>query len=95
MIKCEECGKEINELMVDIFNYDGSDGYYSHGISEYPENAVCLDVNPNWTGNELSEEEAIETIQYPHCGKFPFKSKEVQAYEYVRIVMFKEQSHEH
>ncbi len=93
-MKCEKCAQEISNLLIGVFNHDGSDSFYSHEISEQPENAVCIDVSPNWTGNELSEEEVIETIQCPHCGKFPFKSKEIQTFEYVKIVMFKEQSNE-
>ena len=90
MAKCEKCGKEIGTLLVDIFNRDGSDSFCAHEITEYPENAVCVDVDPNWTGNELSEEEMLETIKCPHCGEFPFKSAEIQTATFVRIIMFKE-----
>lgn len=89
-MKCEKCGTEIATLLIDIFNRDGSDSFQTHEIAECPENAVCVDVDPNWTGNELSEEEMLETIKCPNCGKFPFKSKEIQTLEFVRIVMFKE-----
>ena len=54
MAKCEKCGKEIGILLVNVFDHDGSDSFYAHEIAEYPENAVCVDVSPNWTGNELS-----------------------------------------
>jgi hypothetical protein len=90
MVKCEKCGKEIKTLLVDIFNRDGSDSFYTHEIVEYAENAACVDVDPNWTGNELSEEEALDTIKCPCCGKFPFDSEEIQAVEFVRVVMFKD-----
>ena len=93
MAKCEKCRKEIETLMVDIFNRDGSDNFYAHGITECPENAVCIDVNQNWTGNELSEEEMLETIKCPHCGQFPFKSSEIQTETFVRIIMFKEDAY--
>jgi hypothetical protein len=89
MVKCEMCGAEINYLLVDIFNRDGSDDFRAHEIAECPEDAVYVDVDPNWTGNELSEEEMLETIECPHCGKFPFESKEIQTIEFVRVVMFK------
>ena len=86
---CEKCGKEINSLLVDIFNRDGTDDFYEHPITEYEENAVTVDVNPNWTGSGLSEEEMMDTIACPYCKAFPFEHKEVQTYEFVRLVCFK------
>lgn len=88
-MKCEKCGKEIKNLLVDIFNYDGTDSEYEIPYQEQDEDAVVIDLTKSWTGYELSEEEMMETIVCPHCKKFPFKHKEVQVYDVVRVVMFK------
>ncbi|MCI9092633.1 MAG: hypothetical protein HFF36_02445 [Coprobacillus sp.] len=88
-MKCEKCGKEISFLNVNHFNHDGSDSYLSITFEEVPDNAVLIETNKNWTGYDLSEEEMIETIQCPLCGKFPFKNEEIQLYELVKVVMFK------
>lgn len=93
-MKCEKCGKEIDRIMVNRFNHDGSDSLYNYSFCEVEQNAVCIDTDRNWVGYELTEEERIETIQCPHCGEFPFKSKEIQEHEIIRLVMFKGGSEE-
>ena len=89
-MKCEKCGQEINTLLVDVFQRDGSDDFDEHPVFECEENAAYIETTPNWTGYELSEEEMIDTIACPHCKQFPFQSKEVQVYDVVRVVCFKE-----
>ena len=89
MVKCEKCGKEIHSLIINIFNYDGSDSGYELPIAEYEQDAVTVDVNHNWTGDELSEEEQKDTISCPYCKQFPFVSEEIQTYNIVRIICFK------
>ena len=91
-MKCEKCGKEIDSLLVDCFNYDGSDSCYRFPITEYEEDAVTVDVDRNWTGYELSEEEQVDRLSCPHCKQFPFESKEVQIQEIVHIICFKKGS---
>lgn len=88
-MKCEKCGKEITSLKVEMFNHDGSDSDVTHSFNECETDAVVIDVDPNWTGNELDEEEMADTIHCPFCGEFPFENKEIQTYNYVRVVMFK------
>ena len=88
-MKCEKCGKTIDHVMVGLFNYDGSDSDVEHYIEEAEEDAVVFETDKDWTGYELSEEEMLETIKCPHCGKFPFESTELQVYDVVRVVMFK------
>ncbi|WP_072684021.1 hypothetical protein [Holdemania sp. Marseille-P2844] len=63
-MKCENCGKEVNTLLINKFNQDGSD------------------------------DEKRETILCPNCKKYPFKDKEIQEYEIVRLVMFKSKENE-
>lgn len=89
-MKCEKCGTEIDSLLVDVFNYDGSDSYQKLPVTQCEENAAYIDTTANWTGYELSEEEMRERIMCPNCKQFPFKSEEIQVYEIVRVVCFME-----
>ena len=86
---CELCGKEITQLKVGMFNHDGSDSDVAYSFEECDKNAVVLGLDTNWTGYELDESEMSDTIHCPYCGKFPFKNKEIQTYDYVCVVMFK------
>lgn len=90
MVKCEKCGKEIDHIVTNCFNYDGSDSDGKFMIEEHDDNAVVFNIGTNWTGYELTEEEQMESIRCPFCGAFPFKHKEVQTYSFVEVVMFKE-----
>lgn len=86
---CEKCGKKLDSLLIYKFNYDGSDSLYRYSFTECEENAVTIDVNHNWTGYGLSEEEQKDSICCPHCNQFPFISEEIQVEEVVRIICFK------
>lgn len=88
-MKCEKCGKEIENLLVDTFLRYGSDTEIEQPIIECEHNAVYIETTKNWTGYDLSEEEMLETITCPHCKQFPFKSTEMQVYDVVRVVCFK------
>ena len=70
-------------------HYDGSDTDIEQPIIECEHNAAYIETTQNWTGYDLSEEEMLETITCPHCKQFPFKSKEIQVYDVVRVVCFK------
>ncbi|WP_373116426.1 hypothetical protein [Holdemania massiliensis] len=87
-MKCINCGKEINTLLINMFNYDGTDRFYSYPITEC-EGAIVIETDKNWTGYELSDEERIETIVCPNCKKFPLKSKAILESEILELVMFK------
>ena len=89
-MKCEKCGKEIDELLINVFNYDGSDSDYKIPFTECEEHAVFIDVNKNWTGYELSKDEQRDTICCPHCKRFPFKSNEIQVESIIRVICFKQ-----
>lgn len=88
-MKCEKCGRELHYINVGHFNHDGSDSDIECRFEEQEVDAVVLETDSNWTGYELDEEEQPRTITCPYCGEFPFKSKEIQTYEIVRVVMFK------
>lgn len=89
MVKCKNCGAAIETVQVDFFNKDGSDCYVECAFEEYDNGAIELDVDPNWTGYDLSDEERMNGIKCPHCGKFPF-ADEIHVYDIVRVIMFKE-----
>lgn len=89
-MKCEKCGKQMHLIDLNVFDREGSDSDVPHLYKCEPDgDAVVIDTTPNWTGYEQSEEEMMERITCPHCGKFPFNHKEVQVYDIVRIVCFK------
>ena len=90
-MKCEKCGKDIKTLLVNHFNYDGSDCYTEHYITECEENAVFIDTDSNWTGYGLTEEEQKDTIKCPYCQQYPVVSEEIQVEEIVRIIFFKKE----
>lgn len=94
---CEKCWKATDRLLINVFNRDGSDSeQFVFAISEdCPDDedgcdVVIMETNQNWCGYGLSEEEMMEDIRCPHCGQFPFKHREVQVYDVVRVVCFRE-----
>ena len=92
-MKCEACGQEIDCIEIDDFQRDGSDEWCSYPVYEH-ENGIYIDATENWKGYGMSDEEMAESIRCPLCKKFPFMCKEVQTYDLVRLVMFKEAERE-
>ena len=92
MIKCERCGKTIDRVVTWMFNY--GDDYEKEVPIEEHENAVTFDVDANWCGYDLLEWGQRERIKCPYCLKFPFKCDEIQNYDFVRVIMFKEGAEE-
>lgn len=89
-MKCAKCGKEIHTVLLNMFNFNGSDDFFETDIEETEYcDAVCISTYQSWTGYELSEEEQRETILCPFCEQFPFKSGEIGVYDKVEIVCFK------
>ncbi len=86
-MRCEKCGAEINSLEVDMFNYDGTDNWYDVEISE-DYDVISMSVFPNWTGDELDEDEQADTIRCPHCKQFPFIDRCLETCRYVSVIMY-------
>ena len=86
-MKCEACGQEIDCIEIDDFQRDGSDEWCLYPVYEH-ENGIYIDATENWTGYGVSDEEMAESVRCPLCKKFPFKCKEIQTYELLRLVMF-------
>lgn len=92
MVTCIKCGNEINKVLLDRFGHEGEDYWYCAPINEAEEDAVLIETDSNWCGYGLTEEEYHENIKCPICCEFPFKDREVQIYEVVRLVCFKEEA---
>ena len=88
-IKCEKCGHELEKLNVLTFARDGSDYEDKCEAGVCGDEAVVVETSRNWCGYELTEEEMLDTITCPHCGKFPFESTELHVYDIVQVVMFR------
>lgn len=87
-MKCEKCGKYIMTVKINEFSRDGSDHLIEVPVKEYQNNAIGIDTTQDWCGYDLTEEEQAETVLCPHCNEFPFRDREIQVYEIVRIVCF-------
>lgn len=87
---CEHCGKQIDRINTNIFNYDGSDSEHQIPLTFDKEHGcVVFETSQNWTGYELTDEERKEEIKCPHCGEYPFdKSVEIGFYEPVNVLMW-------
>ena len=89
MIECENSGREIKYITTRSFNSVGNDYTDIKELTEYVVDAVGFDTDRNWCGYDLDEEEQREIIKCPYCDKYPFKNKEIQVYEIVRVIGFK------
>ena len=89
-MRCEKCGKEISSLLVNIIKWGSNDREQELPLVECEGDAAYIDTDQNWVGYELDEEEMLDTILCPHCRKFPFKNTEIEVYDIVRVVCFKE-----
>ena len=87
-MKCSECGAEIGEVLVDKFSYDGDDSYERVELQEVGDKTYEITVDHSWTGDELDDDEARETVLCPHCRKFPFKTKALNRQEIVHLIFW-------
>jgi len=85
--KCCQCGKEIDTIITSFFDKEGSDYDAEIKFKQVPSNAIVFEVGTDWVGYGGMED--IDQIRCPKCKKFPFKSEEIQCYEYLRVVCFK------
>ena len=76
---CTKCGKKLSKVNTSFFDRNGDDYERSVEFSccknESGEYAIGLNIDTSWCGYELSDEEKMEGIRCPHCGKYPFDFK--------------------
>jgi hypothetical protein len=92
-MNCLNCGKELKQVLINEFRWDGSDSERLTDIEEFESDeenkGVVIRTTTSWTGYELTDEERKETILCPHCKKYPFsKNDEIQISEPVEIICF-------
>lgn len=89
MLKCKHCHKTVDSFMVGCFLPDGSDCEFEFAVEEVEDNIAQIDMPLYWCRYDLSEEEQVETLHYPHCGEYPFNvSSGVNIQNIVRVVCF-------
>ncbi len=76
-MKCNCCGVEISEVLINMFLHDGTDAYAKMPLEKLENGDYGLATSENWTGYGLDKEDQLETILCPECKKFPFKYKEI------------------
>lgn len=91
MILCKHCDRPIEHIITNFFDRDGSD-YDIDYVFHEPEKGVAeIQLPTYWCGYELSEDEMMESIRCPHCGKFPFsESAGINIETIVHVVCFEE-----
>lgn len=72
IVKCAHCHKPIGRIVTNCFEPDGSDYDYKFPIYSSDGKAVSMDLPLTWCGFGLNEEEMMDGIRCPHCGKFLF-----------------------
>lgn len=91
-MKCNNCGTEIDHVLIDEFQYDGTDRDRWAILEDLGDNCYGISTDHNWTGDELDDDDSdiYETITCPECKKFPFKSKEIRRQEIVYVTFWNE-----
>lgn len=85
---CENCGKEIDYVLINTFDWDGNDRDYIAHLEDLGDGVYGISTTHNWTGDGLDDEDAIDTIVCPKCKKFPFKCKEIGKQEIVHLTLW-------
>lgn len=87
-MKCNNCGAEIDHVLVNEFQYDGIDRYRLTELENLGDDTYGLGTDHNWTGDGLDDEDVYDTVVCPKCKKFPFKSREVARQEIVWLTFW-------
>ena len=87
-MKCNNCGAEIDHVLIDEFQYDGTDCDRRAILENLGDDTYGLSTDHNWTGDEVDDEDAFDTISCPKCRKFPFKSREIGRQEIVYLTFW-------
>lgn len=84
-VNCKHCGKVLDNIDINMFNYDGSDSFYKEEFFA-SDDQIIIQTNKNWTGYDLTEKEMKDTIECPHCHHYPFdKSKSIEIQDVVIV----------
>ena len=88
-VECEHCHNELDYVEVDYFDHEGAD-HWEEVNFDIHENGIFIDLSFNWCGHEFDDDDADKgsCIRCPECHKYPFKDREIQTYEFDRVIMF-------
>ena len=92
-VKCHNCHAEIDGAYLDCFKHNGDDAPVFHNFSLVARNDarepfVEIQTTLNWCGSDLSDEERMECVRCPKCGKFPFAYGSINVRDELSLVMF-------
>ena len=93
-MKCSKCGKEIDHVLLDEFQYDGTDRDRLAIIEDLGDEVYGVSTDHNWVGDGLDDEDVYDTILCPKCKKFPFKSREIGRQELVQLTFWNSEDKE-
>ena len=87
-MKCCECGKEIDHVLVNEFQRDGTDRYALRPLEDLGDDCYSVFTDSNWTGYGQETEDQLVGVCCPECEKFPFKTKDVVESELVQLTFW-------
>lgn len=87
-MKCNNCGQEITNVLINEFQYDGTDKDRLAKIEDLGDEVYGISTDSHWTGDGLEDEDCYDTILCPICKKFPFKSKEINRHEILYLTLW-------
>ena len=82
---CNNCGAEINCVIVNHFDHEGADHHIAIPPEDLGNDTYGLMLDSRWAGYGLNEADQLETIWCPCCKQFPFKSKMLNSQEVIYV----------
>lgn len=92
-MRCCNCGKNINTVKCSVINGNDpgnvKDDEIEYYLTQHNDDCYSFVAGLEFeAGYELDEDEIRDYIYCPECGKYPFKSKEIHAFEQLEVVCF-------
>ena len=87
-MKCCECGAEINHVLVNHFEHDGTDRLHKMDLEDLGDGCYSVLTDTSWTGYGLETEDCLADVYCPKCKKFPFKTKDMEQCKLVQLVFW-------